>query len=103
MPLTLPYRDSYLAPLMTTEREGRALAEVDRIAAFPTAWRETLGVLRGYILTCLESNAAGEDVFSVKLKQYQREYDAALVQARAALNVAALAPTVPLSVPILRG
>lgn len=101
--MTLTYHDSYLTPLVTEEREARALADVDRIATFPTVWREKLGVLRAYILTCLESNAESEDVFSVKLKQYQKEFDAALALARAALNVTALAPTLPLSTPLLRG
>ncbi len=60
-------------------------------------------MLRGYVLTCLESNATGEDVFSVKLKQYQKEFDATLALARSAINVTALAPALPLSTPLLRG
>lgn len=103
MALTLTYHDSYLAPLLTEEREARALVDVDQIATFPTVWRDKLGVLRGYVLTCLESNAAGDDVFSVKLKQYQKEFDATLALARAAINVAAEIAAMPLSVSILRG
>lgn len=103
MALTLTYHDSYLTPLLTEDRETRALEDVDRIATFPTEWRDKLGVLRAYVLTCLESNASGEDVFSVKLKQYQKEFDATLALARAAINVTALAPALPLSTPLLRG
>jgi multidrug efflux pump subunit AcrA (membrane-fusion protein) len=88
---------------IVTARETRALADVDRIATFPTVWRDKLGVLRGYMLTCLESNATGEDVFSVKLKQYQKEFDATLALSRAAVNVTALAPTLSLSTSLLRG
>ena len=75
MALTLTYTDSYLKSLMTEERETRALADVDRIATFADEWRAKLGVLRGYVLTCLESNAEAEDVFSVKLSQYRKEFD----------------------------
>lgn len=103
MALTLTYYDSYLKPLITEERETRALAEVDRIATFATEWREKLGVLRGYVLTCLESNAEAEDVFSVKLAQYRKEFDATLLQAKAALNVVALAPALSLTVALERG
>jgi hypothetical protein len=103
MALTLTYYDSYLKPLLTEERETRALADVDRIATFPAEWRGKLGVLRGYLLTCLESNAESEDVFSVKLAQYRKEFDATLLQAKAALNVATLTPAFPLSIPIERG
>lgn len=103
MALTLTYTDSYLKSLITEERETRALADVDRIATFPTEWREKLGVLRGYVLTCLESNAESEDVFSVKLAQYRKEFDATLLQARAALNVVALTPSLPLTVALERG
>ncbi len=103
MALTLTYYDSYLTPLMTEERETRALADVDRIATFPTVWRGKLGVLRGYVLTCLESNADAEDVFSVKLGQYRKEFDATLAQARAAMNVVALVPSLSLFTAIERG
>ena len=103
MALTLVYADSYLKNLITEERETRALADVDRIATFPTEWREKLGVLRGYVMTCLESNAESEDVFSVKLSQYRKEFDATLLQARAALNVVALAPSLPLTIALERG
>jgi hypothetical protein len=103
MALTLTYYDSYLTPLITDDRETRALADVDRIAAFPAEWRGKLGVLRAYVLTCLESNADAEDVFSVKLKQYQKEFDHTLAQARAAANVVALVPSLGLFIPIERG
>lgn len=103
MALTLTYYDSYLKPLITEDRETRALADVDALAAFPAEWRDKLGVLRGYVLTCLESNASAEDVFSVKLKQYQKEFDHALAQARAAMNVVALIPSLSLFIPIERG
>jgi hypothetical protein len=75
-------------PLLTDDRETRALVDVDQIATFPTVWRDKLGVLRAYVMTCLESNATAEDMFSVKLKQYQKEFDATLRLALAALHVA---------------
>jgi len=102
MALTLTYHDSYLTPLLTEEREARALVDVAELGTFPAPWPDKLTVLRAYVLCCLESNATGEDVFSLKLKQYQAEFKEALKQARLVAEVPAIAH-LPLSIPLERG
>jgi hypothetical protein len=98
MALTLTYNDAYLAPLITGNEawETRALADVALLGTFPAPWPAKLTVLRAYILCCLESLAEDTDVFSAKLKQYQKEWPATLQAARIAANVAADRPGVPL-------
>lgn len=78
------YYDAYLGPLMTDEREARALADVAALGTFPDAWIERLTVLRAMVLTCLDSQQAPDDLFGAKLAVYRKEFDAALPQARAA-------------------
>ncbi len=60
-------------------------------------------MLRTYILCCLENNASGEDVFSVKLKQYQTEWKAVYAAAQAAANLAASQAALSISIPLERG
>lgn len=87
---TYNYADGYLGPLVSNEREERALAEVEAIRDdFPTDWLERLTVLRAYILTCLDSMRSPDDLFSAKLTAYRKEWDAALAQARQAADLAA--------------
>lgn len=84
MATTLTYPDAYLSKFCTEEREARAFADVDTLGTFATEWRNRLTILRCYILACLEHQADPEDLFSAKLKNYNKEYDAMLAQARAA-------------------
>lgn len=72
----IEYHDAYLAPLIdkTPEYETRAAEEVELLGAFPDPWPDKLTVLRAYLLCCLESAASSEEVFSLKLKQYQTEW-----------------------------
>jgi len=100
----IEYFDAYLAQRIdeTPEWETRAAEDVAQLGSFPAPWPDKLTVLRAYILCCLESNASEEDVFSVKLKQYQAEFKDALKQARLAANVPVPA-YLPLSIPLERG
>lgn len=91
MPLSHYYADAYLAPLITAEREARAAADVAELGPLPAAWVARLVVARAYVLTCLESQRAPEDVFSAKLGAYRREWDSTLSQARAAQAAAGAA------------
>ena len=84
MATTLTYPDAYLSKFCTEEREERAFADVDALGTFAEEWRNRLTILRCYILACLEHQADPEDLFSAKLKNYNKEYDAMLAQARAA-------------------
>lgn len=99
------YFDAYLAPLIakTPEYETRAAADVAQLGTFPAPWPDKLTVLRAYVLLCLESSASAEDVFSLKLKQYQTEWKEAVSQAQAAVNVAAALPARSLFTPLERG
>lgn len=105
MALILTYNDAYLAPLIAAEDEWetRAIADVAELGTFPDPWPDKLAVLRAYVLCCLESLADEQDVFSAKLKQYQKEWATSLQAARVAAQTAAATPTRLFSIPILRG
>ena len=81
MPLTNTYFDGYLAPLVTVDRETRAAADVAAYGTLPAAWVTRLVVLRAYMLTCLESQKAPDDLFAAKLSAYRKEYDSSVIQA----------------------
>lgn len=90
MPLAYTYFDPYLLPLVTEERETRALADVNAYRTdYPADWLERLTRLRAYVITCQESQKAADDLFGVKLAQYKKEFDQALPLANAAADVAA--------------
>jgi len=87
MATTYLYYDPYLLPLVTAEREARALSDVNaQRADFPAAWLERLVRLRAYVITCQESQKAADDLFSVKINQYQKEFDKTLPLANAAAD-----------------
>jgi hypothetical protein len=100
----IEYHDAYLAPLIaqTSEWETRALEDVAQLGSFPDPWPDKLTVLRTYLLCCLETSASSEDVFTLKLKQYQDEFKETLKQARLAANVPVPA-YLPLSIALERG
>ena len=80
----LSYYDAYLSKHCTSEREVRAYAEVDLLGTFTDEWRDKLAVVKCYILVCLENQASAEDLFTEKLKTYNKEFDGLLAQARTA-------------------
>lgn len=87
MPLSYAYYDPYLAPLVTAEREARALADVQAYRTdYPAEWLERLVRLRAYVITCQESQRTGDDLFSIKLAQYGKEFKDALPLAGAAAD-----------------
>jgi len=87
MATTYTYYDPYLLPLVTEAREARALADVNaQRADFPAAWLERLTRLRAYVIVCQESQQTVDDLFAVKLAQYQKEYDKTLPLAIAAAD-----------------
>ena len=81
---TYYYTDGYLAPLVTQDREDRAIADVAALGTLPADWVQRLGILRGYIVTCLECQKAPDDTFGAKLSAYRKEYVEVLTQARSA-------------------
>lgn len=84
---TLLYNDAYLERFCTGEREERAFAAVDLLdpdGNFTTDWRNSLTIVKCYILACLENQADPEDLFTAKLKTYNKEFDGLLAQARTA-------------------
>lgn len=84
MALTYTYADGYLAPLVTPAREQKAIDDVQLLGTLPEAWVQRLVVLRAYVITCLESQKAPDDLFAAKLITYRKEYSDVLAQARAA-------------------
>jgi hypothetical protein len=89
MPLINTYADAYLAPLVTVEREARAIADVADLGTLPAIWVQRLVILRAYVITCLESQKSPDDLFAAKLAAYRREFEDALKQARIAQSAAA--------------
>jgi hypothetical protein len=71
--LAYAYHDPYLLPLVTEERETRAIADVHAYRTdYPADWLERLTRLRAYVITCQESQKAADDLFGVKLAQYRK-------------------------------
>jgi len=91
---TYTYPDAYLAKFCTDDRETRALADVDLWAAgtpddaFSADWTERLTILQTYIIACLENQAAPDDLFAAKLKEYRKELDAQIPRAVSAAAAA---------------
>lgn len=84
MPLQHTYADAYLAPRVTQAREDQAISDVADLGTLPAAWVSRLVVLRAYVITCLENMQSDDDTFAAKLAAYRKDYDATLMQARAA-------------------
>ena len=82
--MSLDYRDAYLKDFCTYDVETLAYADVDLLGTFTTAWRDKLTLIKAYILVCQENQANDEDLFTAKLKTYQKEFDKLLAQARTA-------------------
>lgn len=99
----LTYYDAYLQPLVTQDYEDRAEADVDALGTFATEWRDRLVVLRVYVLLCLESMSAADDLFAAKLAQYRKEFDATFGKARAATTDSSGNPLPVLSISWERG
>jgi len=93
MSLSYAYSDGYLAPLVTQDREDRAVADVATYGTFTDAWTERLVRLRAYILVCVESTKSAEDLFAVKLSHYSKEFSRELAMARAAATSASSGTT----------
>lgn len=92
MALAYAYHDPYLLPLVTEERETRAIADVHAYRTdYPADWLERLTRLRAYVITCQESQKAADDLFGVKLAQYRKEFDQTLPLANSAADAAAAA------------
>lgn len=100
--LAYAYADAYLRTHINEDREARAIADVGDAYAEP--WKGKLVVLRAYVITALECQAQPDDLFAQKLKHYRAEYDAMLVQAKAATQTdTGGAGLVVFSVPLERG
>lgn len=103
MPIT--YTDAYLKNLVSAPHETRAITEVDAIATFTTYWRDRLIEIRAYMLVCLDSMKAPEDLFTAKLTHYRKEWNDTLVAAKIALAESGSTATPPgfFSIPLERG
>ena len=99
----LVYPDAYLSRFCDDDREERAYAAVDQLATFDTSWRDSLTILKCYIIACLENQADSEDLFSAKLKNYTKEFNGLLEQARVAQAEIDGTTSAVFSVPMERG
>jgi hypothetical protein len=82
--MSLDYRDAYLKDFCSYEVETLAYSDVDLLGTFTTAWRNKLAIVRAYILVCQENQANDEDLFTAKLKTYEKEFEGLLARARTA-------------------
>ena len=96
------YTDAYLAPRVTPEYEAQAQSDVDAAGTFTEEWTARLKILRVYILICMESTSAPDDTFSTKLSHYRKEYERALVQAKATKADSSGTTAVLFSIPLER-
>ena len=80
--MNYPYNDPLLKSLVKTSDEDSAMASIATYGDFSDANLEILVPLRAYILVCIANMKASDDLFSAKLKAFQREFDNALAVAR---------------------
>lgn len=83
----LTYRDAYLKKFATQELEDIASEDVALLNGgdeFDTEWQEKLTVIRLYILACLENQADETDLFTAKLRTYNKEFEGLIAKARTA-------------------
>jgi hypothetical protein len=78
------YSDAYLARFVTPEIEARAESEIATHGTFSDEWVDRLLPPQAYVIICLEQQGAPDDMFSAKLKSYQKELDRLLSYARTA-------------------
>lgn len=82
--MSAEYEDAYLKGFVTTKITKRAYEEVDLYGTFSEEWRDRLVVPQAYVIICLEHQGTADDLFSQKLKNYQKELDRLVAHARAA-------------------
>ena len=82
--MSLDYRDAYLKDFCTYDVETAAYSDVDLLGTFSDAWRNKLAVTKAYVIACQENQASEDDLFAIKLKIYEKEFEGLLAQARTA-------------------
>jgi len=76
--MSIDYTDPYLLQYCSYEIEQRAIAHVESLGTFTQASKDKLTVLYAYIIICKENLSAGDDLFTKKLKIYEKDFDGAL-------------------------
>ena len=82
MALLYSYPDEYLAQRVTEDREQRAVKEIEKLYLTIQQNKDSLIVLKAYIITALECSASDDDTFASKYKIYSKEYATALHNAK---------------------
>jgi len=97
MALENEYTDSFLARLVTDDKEVAASDFVDNIAKFTDKWRGKLVVIRVYISICLDAQKGGQDdVYATKLSSYRKEWSELLGLAKSdTVNGVTVSPSFP--------
>ena len=90
------YFDALLAPMMTNDIEQRAIIDVTSLGYTDTPPATTylfkqLVIYRAYQLVATENTTDSGDVYTEKLKQYRKEYEAVASQYKA--QTSATSPT----------
>lgn len=88
---TYEYNDVALRPRITPEIEARAIADVELDGSFDDKWLSQLVPFRAYIIACLIYHATKDDMFELKIKYYEKEYNKVLLNARARSNTSSSA------------
>lgn len=103
--MAIVFDDAYLRKHCTDIRRDRAYEYVDMLGSdYTDDWRDELARLRCYVLVCQENQAAEDDLFSMKLDIYNKEFSTQLTNANLAVAEAAgeALPAV-FSIPLERG
>jgi hypothetical protein len=79
----ISFTDPFLAPECNSQRQAQARQDITASGTYSVSWTNRLIELRTYIIACQECMAADGDLYSVKLKAYEREFSTALNLARA--------------------
>lgn len=84
MAIIYSYLDPYLGNLVTEALETEAINDITEIyASFSADWLAKLVPLRAYILLCTRNQTQPDDVYSLKLATYRKEFQAQLDSAKA--------------------
>lgn len=80
--LSYVYNDPFLKGLVSQRNEDDALASLATMGSFTDVQLETLVPLRSYILCCIDSVKAPDDIFATKKKYFEKELTDAIALAR---------------------
>lgn len=95
----LVYKDPFLKGLVNATNEEDAAAAVATYGSFTDTQVEQLTILKAYCLCCIGNVKAPDDIFNIKFKMYQKEFNDALqiAKAKSPTGVAKTLFSIPIS------